>query len=119
MIKENSANETFERPAGRPAPDPAWRLLGHAFTGYDWHGGDHAAVPAPAARRPGLIARWLQRRAERRAARELCDLGARDRLDVGLPAACRFDSGLRWDALWPRGGIGVLGVVPRTGKCCR
>ena len=114
MIKQFSSLDVRGRPAARPTPDPAWRLLGHVFTGYDWHGGYHAAVPT--ARRPGPIARWLQRRAERRAEGELRDLGARDRLDIGLPPASRADPGLRWDALWQRGG---LGAVPRTGDCCR
>ena len=116
MIKQISSTREPDRPATRPTPDPAWRLLGHAFTGYDWHGGYHAAVPAPTVSRPGLIARWLQRLSERRADRELRDLGARDRLDIGLPPVSRTDPGLRWDALWQRGGSGA---VPRVGDCCR
>lgn len=66
-------------------PDPAWRLLGHAFTGYDWHGGyGFDSGRAGGTQGGGLFRRardWWQ---ARRQARELRRLTERDREDVGL-----------------------------------
>lgn len=88
---------------GRPAPDAAWRLLGHGMTGYDWHGGYYAAprwTPAPA-----------ERRRARRDARELEYLGAHVRRDAGLPeqpARPRVSQ----DTLWQRVASWAQSRVP-------
>jgi len=119
MMNENLARNQQRSTAGRLAPDPAWSLLGHAFTGYDWHGGvcAHAVErrrperrssgrfgPVTALRR--LAARWRTRR-------ELRYLGADVRADAGL-AAVPADTArpMAADAFWQQVASWAHGRVP-------
>ena len=84
MLNEFMGGPTDGAPA-RQTPDPAWRLLGHACTGYDWHGGYGFGT----GRMRGTQGIALFRRVRdwwraRRQARELRQLTEHDREDAGL-----------------------------------
>jgi len=119
ILNENLARNQHDWAAGRPTPDAAWTLLGHAFTGYDWHGGLHAHPVDDGQRAPRRVAGFgpgtvVRRIAARwRSSRELRRLGSAVRADAGLVEVTRtMRRPERADVFWQQVASWAHGRVP-------
>lgn len=111
MMSELLVTDPRNTTTGRPTPTAGWSLLSQGLTGYDWHGGFYAApqVHRPAARR-SLVTRLR----ERRAARELRGLTARERVDARLPQPTSAPR--QRETLWERAAAWASARTP-GGPC--
>jgi hypothetical protein len=111
MMSELFVTNSGDTPTGRPTPTAGWSLLSQGLTGYDWHGGFYAA---PAAPRPAPRRSLVARLRERRAARELRGLTARERADARLPQATGAPR--QRETLWERAAAWASARTP-GGPC--